>query len=285
MTSILSSAATGSDAGWQAGITLGYTVEAGRTVLTRRQHFGPLRVQKPLYPEGSAVCHTLLLHPPGGIAGGDRLQMDIAAGSGAHALVTTPGAAKWYRSAGGQARADLSLKVAAGAMVEWLPQESIVFDGARAHSTATIDIADGGLFIGMDLWCLGRTASGERFASGTLALDTRIRVDGRTRWLEQARLEGGGPLLGSTAGLAGAPVFGSLIAAGIDADDALLAGCRTAPAPVTAACGITRLPGMLIARYRGGCTQEARAWFVHMWALIRPAMTGRPARTPRIWNT
>ncbi|MFZ5506601.1 MAG: urease accessory protein UreD, partial [Pseudomonadota bacterium] len=115
----------GSDAGWQARIALGYRALDGRTVLARREHSGPLRVQKPLYPEGDAVCHTLLLHPPGGIAGGDALQVELDAGPGTHALITTPGATKWYRSAGPQARSDLHLRVGAGAVVEWLPQDAI----------------------------------------------------------------------------------------------------------------------------------------------------------------
>lgn len=273
-----------SDAGWQARIALGYRALDGRTVLARREHSGPLRVQKPLYPEGDAVCHTLLLHPPGGIAGGDALQVELDAGPGTHALITTPGATKWYRSAGPLARSDLHLRVGAGAVVEWLPQDAIVFDGARARASNHIDLTSDSRFIGMDLWCLGRTASGERFERGALALDSRITRDGRTLWLEQARLAAGAPLLASAAGLAGAPVFGTLVAAGIDADAELLAACRALPAP-SGDTGVTRLPGVLLARYRGDCTQAARAWFVHLWALIRPAMTGRPAQTPRIWNT
>lgn len=269
---------------WQARIALGYGAVSGRTVLARREHTGPLRVQKALYPEGDAVCHTLLLHPPGGIAGGDTLQVDLAADDGAHALVTTPGATKWYRSASLPARSGLALRIAGGATVEWLPQESIVFDGARAHVDCRIELQAGARYIGMDLYCLGRTASGERFTRGELQLDTRIRLDGRTLWLEQARLDGDSTLLQSAAGLAGAPVFGTFACAGFDADDALLRACRALPC-TAGATGITRLPGLLLARYRGDCTQSARAWFVHLWSLVRPAMLGRAAQPPRIWNT
>lgn len=271
-------------AGWQARIELGYRATGARTVLAHRAHHGPLRVQKALYPEGDAVCHTLLLHPPGGIAGGDELQAHIDAGPDAHTLITTPGATKWYRSIGPRARSDVNIRIASGGVVEWLPQESILFDGACAHAGCHVDLAAGARFIGMDLWCLGRTASGERLTRGTLALDTRITMEGRTRWLEQARIAAGDALLASSAGLAGAPVTGTLIAAGFDADDTLLAACRAVP-EVSGQCGITRLPGLLVARWRGDCTQDARAWFVHLWSLIRPAMTGRRAQTPRIWNT
>ena len=129
-----------------------------------------------------------------------------------------------------------------------------------------------------------KTASGERFSRGELKLDTRIVRAGKTLWLEQARLDGDSPLLQSAAGLAGAPVFGTLLCAGFDADDALLAACRALPcAPGEG--GVTRLPGLLVARYRGACSQSARAWFVHLWSLVRPAMTGRAAQPPRIWAT
>jgi urease accessory protein len=274
--------------GWQARIALGYRAINGRTVLARREHNGPLRVQKALYPEGDAVCHTLLLHPPGGIAGGDALDMRLDAGPGAHALVTTPGAGKWYGSRPGidsrDARSSLHIQVADGATAEWLPQESIVFDGARAAISNTIELHGDARYIGMDLYCLGRTASGERFTRGALRLDTRITRDARTLWLEQARLDGDSPLLHSPAGLAGAPVFGTLVCAGVDADDALLAECRAQPCTL-GDCGVTRLPGLLIARYRGQCTQAARAWFVHLWSRVRPVMTGRAAHAPRIWHT
>ena len=270
--------------GWRASLSLGYRLSAGRTVLARREHRGPLRVQKALYPEGEAVCHTLLLHPPGGIAGGDALQVDLAADTGTHALITTPGATKWYRSAGMTARSDLALRIAAGAIVEWLPQESIVFEGAQARIASHVELAAGAHFIGMDIYCLGRTASGERFTRGALQLDTRITLDGRTRWLEQARLDGDSTLLQSSAGLAGAPVFGTLVCAGFDADNTLLAACRALPCEQGSG-GVTRLPGLLVARYRGHCTQSARAWFVHLWSLLRPAIRGRAAQPPRIWAT
>lgn len=282
--SMTSPAAQDAPTGWQARIALDYRLSGGRSVLARREHVGPLRVQKALYPEGDAVCHTLLLHPPGGIAGGDALQADIVAGEGAHALITTPGATKWYRSAGPAAQSGLSLRVGAGACVEWLPQEGIVFDGARAHIASRIELDAGAHFIGLDLYCLGRTASGERFVRGELKLDTRITCAGRTLWLEQARLDGGASLLQSAAGLGGAPVFGTLLCAGFDADDALLAACRALPCGQGDG-GVTRLPGLLVARYRGACSQSARAWFVHLWSLVRPAMTGRVAQPPRIWAT
>ena len=147
--------------GWQARLSLGFERRGDTTVLVQRAHYGPLRVQKALYPEGAAVCHAIVLHPPGGIAGGDRLEISVAAGQGVHALLTTPGAGKWYRSGGRPAQQSLTVRVAREAVVEWLPQETIVFDGAEATMHSRIELAAGGVFCGWEVLCLGRTAAGE----------------------------------------------------------------------------------------------------------------------------
>ena len=122
----------GAKTGWLASLDLEFGRRADATILARRSHLGPLRVQKPFYPEGAEVCHTLLLHPPAGIAGGDALEITATATGDAHALLTTPGAGKWYRSAAPWASQRLNFEVGVGGVLEWLPQETIVFDGALA---------------------------------------------------------------------------------------------------------------------------------------------------------
>src|SRR5688572_33317155 len=117
---------------WRAHLALEFERRAERTVLASRRHDGPLVVQKALHPEGDAVCHAIVVHPPAGIVGGDELVIDVRASHGAHAVITTPGAAKWYRSSGAVARQHVRLDLGQGAAMEWLPQESIVFDGAIA---------------------------------------------------------------------------------------------------------------------------------------------------------
>ena len=166
--------------GWEAHLELEFRREAARTVLSTRRHTGPLRVQKALYPEGADVCQAIVVHPPGGIVGGDSLAIDVDVGTGAHAQLTTPGATKWYRSAGSVARAETALRVAAGAVLEWLPQEAMLFDGARASIALRVDLAPGARFIGWDVICLGRTASGERFDVGRAAPESSSFV-ARTR--------------------------------------------------------------------------------------------------------
>jgi urease accessory protein len=274
----------GAAAGWQAALELDFERRGDATVLAGRRHRGPLRVQKPLYPEGESVCHALVLHPPAGVCGGDRLEVGVRVGAGAHALLTTPGAGKWYRSTGPEAAQALEFRVAAGAALEWLPQESIVFDGARARMAARVELEPGARFLGWEIVCLGRRGSGERFLRGWLSLANRIFREGMPLWLEQGLLEGGSPLLEAPAVLDGAAVFGTFVAAGPEIDDALLAACR-APAPEQGQGGVTRLPRLLAARYAGDEAEAARRYFCELWRLLRPALLGRAAVPPRIWMT
>lgn len=280
--------------GWQARLDLGFERRDDRTVLAGSRHVGPLRVQKALHPEGPGVCHAIVLHPPSGIAGGDELDIRIDVKDSAHALLTTPGAGKWYRSAGPQARQNLTIKVGAGATAEWLPQETIVFDGALAHIGTDIELAADARFIGWEVLCLGRRASGERFDHGDLRLATRIAREARPLWIERGRIGGGVALLASPVGLAGFSVCGTLLATGAtDATHAiapeLLADCRAVPAAEPGAeLGITALPGpasLLVARYVGHSSEAARHWFIALWQRLRPALLGLPAQPPRIWNT
>lgn len=275
-------------AGWQARLLLDYQRRGARTVLSRREHFGPLRVQKALYPEGEGVCHTLLLHPPAGIVGGDLLELRVGLGPDAHALLTTPGAAKWYRSAGAQAQQRVDLRLDAGALLEWLPQETIVYDGALARQSLHVDLARGARFLGLEVLCLGRRASGERFSQGRFGLSSSIDLEGQPLWREWGTLHGGSALLEHPAGLRGAPVSATVLAAGVEDAQSLVLALRSAlPAgeSVGGDWAASALPGVLVARWLGQAGEAARAWFLRLWQVLRPLLCGLDARTPRIWNT
>lgn len=261
---------------WNAHLSLGFARSGAKTVLAHRFQDGPLVVQKPLYPEGDAVCHAIVVHPPGGIAGGDDLRLDVKADAHAAAVLTTPGASKWYRSAGPWARHKLSFEI--GGTLEWLPRETIVFDGALAELECDVRLASGAGYIGWELVCLGRTGSGERFSRGRLRMHTRIAREKKLLWNERADVEGGGALMRSPVGLAGKSVFGSLIAAAPAFEASIVNGCRKI-APTTV------LPGVLIARYLGDSTEEAFDRFKSLWSLLRPVVSGRDAVEPRIWRT
>ena len=272
--------------GWQARLELDFARRDEATILEGRRHFGPLRVQKALHPEGPGVCHAIVLHPPAGICGGDRLTIAVAVQDAGHALLTTPGAGKWYRSSGQQAGQALDFRVGPGATLEWLPQESIVFDGALGAMDSRISLEDGARFIGWEVLCLGRRASGERFERGELRLSTRIESAGVPIWAERGKIAGGSALQDAAIGLAGRTVSATLLAAGAEIAPALLAECRTVEATEAGALsGITALPQLLVARYLGDSSEAARAWLVALWRVLRPALTGREAQPPRIWNT
>ena len=197
---------------WHARLALRFARDGARTALAERSHQGPLVVQKPLYPEGDGVCQCIVVHPPAGIAGGDQLALAVDVGAGAHVQLTTPGATKWYRAAGRRAAQRIDCAVGAGAVLEWLPQGTIVFDGADADSAVRITLARDATYMGWDVVCLGRTASGERFRSGQWRQRTEIVRDDALVWSERTRLDGASRLLASPAGLYGAPVFGTFVA-------------------------------------------------------------------------
>ena len=266
--------------GWQATLDLRFQQAGGKTVLASAQHVGPLTVQRPFYPE-EETCHLYLLHPPGGIVGGDRLDISASVGRDAWAQITSPGAAKWYRAAG-PAYQTVELKVAAGATLEWLPQETIVFSAAQAELTTRIELEGDARLFYWDMVALGRLASGERFEHGHFQSRLDIRRDGQLLWHERQRIAGGDGLLDSPIGLDGNPVFATLLVTGeISAE--LLERCRSLANPVRG--DLTQLPGLLVARCLAGEALQARSWLIDLWRLLRPALLGREALAPRIWST
>lgn len=266
---------------WHAELDLGYARFGDCTRPVQRRHKGPLRVQKHLYAEGPEVCQHIIVHPPGGIAGGDRLDISAHVGPGAWAQLTSPGAAKWYRAAG-PAYQQLTLSVAPGATLEWLPQETIVFSAAQAELSTTIDLQGNARLFYWDMVALGRPASGERFDLGHFQSRLDIRRDGQLLWHERQRIVGDDGLLDSPIGLGGDPVFATLLVTG-EIDSALLERCRSLGHAVRG--DLTQLPGLLVARCLASEALLARGWLIELWRLLRPALLGREAEPPRIWST
>ena len=272
------------DGGWDARLDLAFERVASRTVMTRREHRGPLVVQKPLYPEGVEVCQCIVVHPPAGIVGGDRLALVLSVGCGARVQLTTPGATKWYRSAASPATQTLRASVADGALLEWLPQGTIVYDGADARSATRIELAPRATFIGADVVSLGRRAAGERFRCGEWRQRVEIVRGGAPIWSERAVLAGGSGLLVSPVGLKDASVFGTFVAVGAAMDESMMPVLREI-APAQGDAAITLLPDLVVARYLGDSMESANAYFVALWCALRPALTGRSAMPPRIRST
>ncbi|MBF0271808.1 MAG: urease accessory protein UreD [Magnetococcales bacterium] len=271
--------------GWSAGLTLTLSRRDNGTVLSRRDHHGPLLVQKALYPEGREVCHLLLLHPPGGLVSGDALTLDLTLEADSHLLLTTPGAGKWYRCETGSASQTLRARLAKGAILEWLPQENILFDGCDARLGMAVTLESGALFMGLEMLCLGRRAGGERFDRGRVTLDSRVLTPEGTLWREQGAIIGGSPWMMADAGLGGHGVTGTLMVAGVEIDPEWLEVCRRIPVADGLRTGVTRLPRMLLARALGHDSETLRHWLRALWQALRPLVAGRTGVLPRIWNT
>lgn len=269
---------------WDARLALAFQRTGERSVMTHREHRGPLVVQKPLYPEGPGVCQCVIVHPPAGIAGGDRLSLDVEVGRDAFVQLTTPGAAKWYRSEGPQASQLLRVRVDERATFEWLPQGTIVYDGAIAASEVRIDLADTSTFIAAEIVSLGRRAAGERFRCGQWRQRFDIARGGALIWSERGVLDPAAGLIASPVGLNGAPVFGTFVAVAPRIDDTMIAALRDI-APSQGEAAITRLPEVLVARYRGESIEAGSAHLAAVWSALRTILTGRAALRPRIWNT
>ncbi len=274
--------------GWDARLDLAFERRGARTAMVRNAHRGPLVVQKALYPEGAAQCQAVIVHPPGGIAGGDRLKVGVAAGDGAEVLLTTPGATRWYRSAGRPAEQHVHIQAGGNSIVEWLPLETIVFDGADAQSRVTVDCADDARVAGWEIVVFGRRAAGESFRTGRFRQVIEIRRRGRMLWAEYGEVCGGDPLFESPIGYAGHAVSGLLWLAApplkLEAFDVEAAAGLLLPDGMLA--GVTLMPdGIMLARCLGGSTEQVKDFLQQLWRHWRPRYAQRAATAPRLWAT
>jgi urease accessory protein len=273
-----------SPSGWQAELDLSFARQAGRTVLRRNQHRGPLQVQKALYPEGKETCHIAVLHPPGGVAAGDRLHIRASLDEQSLALLTTPGATKWYRSEGSCASQQVYFSLGEDTVLEWLPRENILFDGANISMEINVELSLRARYFGWDILSFGRRASGESWGRGNLNMQTNIRRAGCLLWSEVADLDAASGFAKSPVGLSGFTVCGTFLVAGGGIDAPLLRECRKViPSAAESRTGITRVPGVLIARYLGDSTEDAFHWFTNLWAVLRRALSDKAACPPRVW--
>lgn len=276
----MSTAATGTltPAGWEARLRLELRGGPGRTVLAAREHRGPLVVQRPFHPEGE-VCHLYLVHPPGGLVSGDRLMLEVDANDDARVLLTTPAATKFYRARAGEpALLSQTLRVN-GSHLEWLPQETIVFEGARARARTRVELRDGARFIGWEILCLGRPAAGEGFASGSVEQDFELWHDDAPLLLDRLRLTPG-DALDAPWGLDGSRALGSLLAWPATRDD-----LDAARAAGDDALACTLVDGVLLARSLAPQGEAVRRRLEAVWRALRPRLLGREPHAPRIWST
>lgn len=266
---------------WKGSLSLKFERARPKTVL-RRSHNGPLLIQRPFYPEGP-VCHAYVLHPPGGIVGGDHLIIDTHCANAAEGLVTTPGATKYYGSDGRQAIQAQKIHVDEGSL-EWMPQESIFFDRCKALQQLSINLKSSSRFIGWDIGCFGRPAGEHHFTDGEVISGLDVSIDNKPVLIERLRVNASQNIF-NLSGLAGATTCATLLAYGPDvAWDELLTKIKSC-LPAGERFAASQLDGLLIVRYLGGSSEAARDGFIEIWKTIRPIVMKRPAVAPRIWST
>ncbi len=255
----------------------------GSTGLADLYQAAPLRVLRPR-PLEAQVAEAVIANVGGGLVGGDRLDITVAAEARAHALITTQAAEKVYRSLGANVTARTQISVAADAVLEWLPQEAILFDGARLDRQTRVDVAPGGKLLAAESLVFGRSARGERFARGYLAEAWRVSRGGRAVWADALVLDGN-PLavIDHPAGLAGAGALSTLVYVGDDAAD-LLSDAQDMAAAVPARAGVSLVAGVLVARVMDRDATVARAAFKSFVCAFRARALGRLAALPRVWS-
>jgi urease accessory protein len=272
---------------WLGQLDLDYRLEHGRTIALDR-HTGPLRVLQRLYPEGDAVCHHVLVHPPGGIVGGDQLTVEARLAPGSHALITTPGATRFYRSAGAPARQTVRARVSDGARLEWLPLETLAYSGCVAENALCFELAPGAEMIGWDLLALGLPAADQAFVRGEIR--QRLEIPGR--WLEQGRIGAeDSALLDSPLGWAGHRALATLWCAagsGLDAArrEALLEAAREAitASPLAATAGASAADdGVVVCRALAPRTEALFALARAVRAAWRRVAWGLAENPSRLW--
>jgi urease accessory protein len=274
---------------WLARLQLDYLLEGDRSV-ARFAHDGPLRILQSLYPEGDAVCHNVLVHPPGGLVGGDALDVQVTVGRGAHGLVTTPGATRFYRSTGASARQQVRATLEDGSRLEWLPMEALAYSGCLAENRAVFDLAPGAEMIGWDITALGLPAASQPFATGCFS--QHLEVPGV--WLERGRIQAQDErLMNSPLGLAGQRCLATLFfVSGTEMSRArreqALEGARSVidTHSLRHTAGATAPnPRVLVVRVLAPVVEPAMNLLKSLWAIWRTELWGMSAQRPRIWST
>ncbi|MGY3571289.1 urease accessory protein UreD [Vibrio paucivorans] len=280
--------------GWQAELNLTFADRGDRTVLKHRQQSGPLAVQRPLYPDRK-TCHTYLLHPPGGVVGGDTLNIEATVENSAHALITTPGATKFYRSNNKYAKQKQTLRVKKGARLEWMPQENIFFPNAHVRLDTEIHLEKGAQFWGWEMHCFGRPAQNEGFEHGHLVGKTEIYLDNQRLLTEGFDFHGGDNLL-IDMGLLGFSMMGTFYITSDHQQDlelvqslllsikqqAVTSKNSSEPALIL---GATQIEGLIVIRALGNWSEDILQAFGQVWQATRSHLCGTTPDLPRIWAT
>jgi urease accessory protein len=273
-------------ASWQGAVDLSYDRSGDKTRLAKAWHQAPLKVQRPLYPEAQGICHTILIHTAGGMVGGDRLIYRLTLAPHAHAVITTAAASKIYCAQGKTTEQVIEIDIAEHAYLEWLPQETILFNQAKFKQTLKVNLAPKAAWLGWDIYRFGRTARGERFEEGEWRSHTEVWRDGVPLWIDRQWLLAGLPRIDHPHGLNQCPVVGTLAWLGQEVDRDFVQQLREiwVQMGLQGEIGVTRVQQGVVCRYRGQSTAEVRQWFTQVWNRVRFYALGQPACPVRVWQ-
>lgn len=277
---------------WAATLALAFSCQpSGRSALTHNAHTGPLLVQKSLYPEGPTICHATILHPPSGIAGGDELSIDVTVHEAAHAVLTTPGATRWYKANGKPASQTVTLRVDADARLDWLPLENLIFEQADASNDTHIHLAAGAYAFGWDCHQLGSVVAQGHWQAGKIALHSTLHYDGKLVWTEAGQIDAQHPIRHRSAGLAHFPIMATVWSVGpaiaaqeieqlterLPWTDKLRAGASQ--------ISLDASTSLILVRLLGTHAEAVRQLMITCWQHLRPLHLGIAASPLRLWRT
>lgn len=270
---------------WQASLELEFSATEKGSKLCKNLHYGPLMVQKPFYPESPEVCHVYLLHPPGGVVHGDQLDLKVKVQEQAHALITTPAAGKFYRSDGKFAAMVQTLQLQDQAKLEWLPQETLLFNRSKVQLKTLIKLQKQARFIGWEMLCLGRKASAEPYTDGQCLQHFEVWRDESPLFIERCQIDGSSPMLNSKWGMANWPLTATFIATHCTETELQAVQTLIETLTIKGHISATLKQDALICRFLGEQAEHARKAFIEIWKLIRPVVMEQKVQVPRIWNT
>jgi urease accessory protein len=271
---------------WEGTVTLHYDRVGDKTRLAKVWHQAPLKVQRPFYPEAPGICHTILIHTAGGMVGGDRLIYHLTLAPQTHAVVTTAAASKIYCAQDKITEQVIEIDIAEQAYLEWLPQETIVFNQAKFKQSLKVNLGPKASWLGWDIYRFGRTARGERFVEGDWRSHTEVWRAGVPLWIDRQWLPASQQMIDHPHGLNQCSVVGTLAWMGQEVDRDFVQQLRElwTNLGLEGEIGVTRVQQGFICRYRGQSTSEVRQWFTQVWNHVRFYASGQPACPVRVWQ-
>jgi urease accessory protein len=270
---------------WDARLSLSFAGGPLGTYLAQSRSHGPYLVQRP-FKDQDGTCQVYLLHPPGGVASGDSLTLHVACASDTRTLVTTPAATKIYRSLTHKAHLEQRFSLDSGAILEWLPQETIVFDGAVAQSKTVVELGVGAQYAGWEITCLGRPAAGEKYTRGEYQQSVEVWRGRDPLVIERCQLNGGSEVMDAPWGVRGHCVMGTFLCTGAHlSSPSAISELRDCIPRVAGMTSVSQVNDVILCRYLGEHGDEARTVFSAVWARLRPLCLERTAVPPRVWAT